>query len=194
MNQVLHGATFHHDGGGSFIVDTVGELDQSRGREDARFPVRAFGTVGRIGHPVSHMEIVHVRAHFLDDAGAFASRYEREVQHVEAGPVVDVDEVEADRCVPYQDLSRPRSAGVVLAPLQYFGAAVPTYDDRSVHAPVLASDPSMAVGHQHSASADGSRPLRKPRSHVLGLVRPVPRLTPRRLPIYLAGTRKNRAR
>src|SRR6185312_3222589 len=63
-------------------------------------------------------------ANRLDDPCAFDSRREGQVLLVEAGPMIDVDEVETRRFLANLELARSGFSNVDLLPLEDFGTAV----------------------------------------------------------------------
>jgi hypothetical protein len=104
--------------------DAGGELHQAVGRNAALLGVGPGRDAG-IGHAVAHGHLDHLRADRLNDPGGFQARGGRQRgQGVEAGAMVDVNEVQADGLVAHKGLAGAGGAGVNLFPAQHLGPAV----------------------------------------------------------------------
>ena len=95
--QVLHGEALQHHARGLLEGDAVGQLHQAVGRHGA-LGVRAERAVA-VGDAVAHLELGHARADGLDHARALDAEARRQRHRIEAGAMVGVDVVEADRVV-----------------------------------------------------------------------------------------------
>jgi hypothetical protein len=81
--------------------------------------------------------MLDARPDALDDPGAFDPGRERQRLRIEAGAVIDVDEVEPDRVLAESDLAGAGLADLDRLPLQDLGAARLMDSDRVGQQPVL---------------------------------------------------------
>jgi hypothetical protein len=98
-----------------------GSRTQSLRRDRSSFGVRTHRP--RIGHPVSDLELSHLRTDLGDHAGSFNAGYERGRKWVVAGSVEHVNEVQANRAVLDQDFTSHRVVDVDLDPTKLGGVA-----------------------------------------------------------------------
>jgi hypothetical protein len=82
-----------------------GSLHHVPRRHHARLAVAA-GRVAGVGGAVAGLQVRDALAHRLDDAGAFHAQRQRQRAGVQAGALVDVDEVQAAGVVADADLAR----------------------------------------------------------------------------------------
>jgi len=123
LQQVLRRQALEHHGRAGLEVDRVGQPAHGLRRHHAHLAIAARRHAG-VGHTVAHGQVRHAGAHGLDHARALHADAGRHLQRVQAGAVVDVDEVQPDGAVAYAHLPGAGLAHVHLGQFQYFGAAV----------------------------------------------------------------------
>jgi hypothetical protein len=123
LQQVLHRQALEHHAGGGVEGDVVGQLAHLRRGHDARFAVRAR-RVGGVGGAVTDLQVRDTLAHRFHHAGAFHAQRQRQRVLVQAGALVDVDEVQPAGVVADADLARAGLAHGHVDQLQLLGAAV----------------------------------------------------------------------
>jgi hypothetical protein len=138
LEQVLGGQALEHHGRAGFEADGVGQLADALRRHDAHLAVRT-GRMAGIGRAVANLEMRDTLAHRLDDARAFHAQRQGHRQLVQAGTLVDVDEVQADGLVADADLARPGLADLDLHQFHFLGAAMLADADGFAHAVLLRS-------------------------------------------------------
>src|SRR5690606_2488734 len=99
------------------------EDDEILHRHDPRLCIGADGLAG-VGDAITHLEAGDIRPQLLDHAGRFHAGRERERRRVKAGPVIDIDEIEADRRVADARLPRARFAEGDIFPFHHFRPAI----------------------------------------------------------------------
>jgi hypothetical protein len=104
--QVMGGHPLQHHAGGLLAGDAIGHRRQLRRLDDGIFGITA-GRHGK-GHAVAGLYLGHIRAHGLDHTRPLTPQRERQLAGIGAHPVVDVDEVEANRLQPHQRLPGSR--------------------------------------------------------------------------------------
>ena len=88
-----------HDRRCRLVVDIIGDLDHTVGGDQPLFSVGSDRA--GIGDAAPHLQVAHALADRSDDARRLRARNERQRRlWVVAGPVIDVDEVEADCRLP----------------------------------------------------------------------------------------------
>src|SRR5690606_23787230 len=137
----------------------VGELHDLAGI--GRDLVR-IGAARAIEHAVALLEPLDTRAYRGDDARALPARHEGQRHLVEAGALVDVDEVEPDGLVADHHLAWPRRERRALLELQDLGTAGLVDENGAAHFLVLGADlgrawarlaPDFAFGFVAAAGA-----------------------------------------
>src|SRR5208337_4984728 len=104
--KILGGETLEHHRGGRFVGDRARQLD-----EEARLDVALLGVGAerhRIGDAVARLEVRYPRTDLDDLARALGARRERQRRRIEAGALINIDEVDADRVLPEPDLALAR--------------------------------------------------------------------------------------
>ena len=122
LEQVLRGEALEHHGRAGVEVDRIGQLAHALGRHHAQLAIAA-GRLAGVGGAVAGLQVRDARAHGLDDAGRFHAQRRGHLQRVQAGAVVDVDEVQADRLVADADFAGARLAHLHVDDLQLFRTA-----------------------------------------------------------------------
>jgi hypothetical protein len=134
-DQVLHGHALEHHRCRLEVGDAVRQLDQPVGRHDPGFGIGA-GRRGGVGHAVARLEVIDSLADRFDPAGGLHADGRRQRrQGVEAGAVVDVDEVQADGGLFQADFARAGCADLDGFPGQDLRAAGLVDADRVRHVP-----------------------------------------------------------
>src|SRR5690606_2335889 len=125
------------------VIDVVGHLDRGGRRHHDLLGVAAqrHGP----GHPVTLGEPGDARAHRGHHAGTFDAVGERKVGGVEAGPVVDVDEVHPGDGEVDQDLSFARLTDLDVGVGHDLRATVLAYLNASGHTCLSSASPSVAA-------------------------------------------------
>ena len=107
----------------SRVEIAVGQLDQSVRRHTAHLGVGTGWHTG-VGNPVTFFKFRYAGADRIDPAGTLKSENRRQGrQGIEAGPLIDVNEIEADRLVDQSYFARSWGAGVIALPGKNLGAA-----------------------------------------------------------------------
>src|SRR5690606_18668377 len=114
---------FQHDRGGRSIVDRIGQTHDAIGGDDAQLAVSA-GYVSDIGDAVTRSDMTYARADRLDDAGSFSARCERKGRLIQAGALIDVEEIEPDGGVSNEHFARAGCGNFDGPPLEHFRPAV----------------------------------------------------------------------
>jgi len=121
LDEVLGGHALQHHRRGGLERDAVRNLHRPVRRVEADLGVRAEGRRG-VRHAIAGLELGHARAHRFDDARGLGPRAARQRQRIQAGALIDVDEVEADRVIANADLARSGVADLDVLPDEHLGA------------------------------------------------------------------------
>ena len=109
-----------------------GDLDHAVGGDQPLFGIGADRP--GISDAAPDLQVAHALADRGDDAGPFHARDEGKRRlWVEAGAVIDVDEVEPDRRLLDLDLAGAGLADLDLLPFEDFGPAIFMHPDRVGH-------------------------------------------------------------
>ena len=122
LQQPVGGAEAAHGrGGGGFMADPVGQLDQ---RADRHHPLGRIGAerAAGVGDAVAGREAGDARPDRLDHAGGLDAHAVGQGHGIIAEAEIGVGEVEADRDVADADLARARFADLDLLVAQDLGA------------------------------------------------------------------------
>src|SRR5262249_53406310 len=120
--EVVGGHPLEHGGGSLPGSDAVGQRDEPRGR---RLGLLGVGPLhAGPGHAVAGRHLPHPVAHALHGPRPLLAGGEGGGDLVEAGPMVDVDEVDPRRLDPHDGLPRARGGIGDLFVAQHLGAAV----------------------------------------------------------------------
>src|SRR5262249_13643040 len=92
------------------------------GRDQAGFCISAHGR-GTIGDAIARLQVGHAWTDLLDHAGGLAAEPARQLYRIEAGAVIDVDEVQSDGGGPDTRLARTRLAEADFFPNQHLRPA-----------------------------------------------------------------------
>ncbi len=123
QQQIFDGDALEKAGRRRPVVDAVGEPDHAVGRDQAIFGIGAGGSV-LIDDAVADLERGHPLAQLVDHAGGFRPRREGQLGAlVDAGAVVDVDEIDADGGVAQAHLAGGGLRHGHLDPLHHFRSA-----------------------------------------------------------------------
>jgi hypothetical protein len=87
-----------------FVADVVRQPDQPVGGDQSLLGIAANRP--GIGDALADLPTSYIRANGFDDAGSFGTRREGQRLRVEAGPVIDVDEVQARRGLADADFAQ----------------------------------------------------------------------------------------
>ena len=131
-DQILHRQALQHHRRRGLVVDAVGQFDQAIGRDQPRLGIGA-DRGGAIGDAVARLQIGDAGADFLDHAGRLAAETARQLARINAGAIVDVDEVQSDRGVANPRLARTGLAELDLLPDQNLGTTGLVKADRMRH-------------------------------------------------------------
>ena len=140
LQQVLRGQSFEHHAGCGVEGDAFGQPHHVLRGHHARFAVAA-GRVAGVSRTVARMQVRHALAHCLDDARAFHAQQQRQRVGVQAGALVDVDEVQAAGVVANADFARARRADLAVDDVHLLGAAEGGDLDGAWHERLLWSGP-----------------------------------------------------
>ena len=102
--QVLRRQAFEHHGRAGFERDAIGQLAHAFGGHHALFAIAAGRHAG-VGRAVAHLQVRDALAHGLDHARSFHAQLQWHGVGVQAGALVDVNEVQADGLVTDADLA-----------------------------------------------------------------------------------------
>ncbi|MNQ74424.1 hypothetical protein D3C85_891790 [compost metagenome] len=137
--QVLHGQTLEHHRRGLLEADRLRQLDQLARRQHVQLAVGAQRP-GSVGHAVADLELADLGADRFDDAGALVAQARRQGRwRIQAAAEIGVDEVQADRLIVHADLVGAGCGWLVVAVLEYFGAAVAAELNTLGHTRLLAA-------------------------------------------------------
>src|SRR5208337_813083 len=121
--EVLRGEALEHHRGARFVGERARKLD-----EEARFDVALLGVgarPARVGDPVARLEVLYPGAELQNLACALAARGERQAgRRVEAGPIIDVHEVDPDGVLADMDLALARLRQFDLLEPDHLGSAM----------------------------------------------------------------------
>jgi hypothetical protein len=120
--QVLHRHSLEHHGGRGFEVDGPRQLHQDLRRHHAGFRIGSRRTACE-GHAISHLHLGHPGADLFHLARPFHPDARRQGQRIEAGAVIDVEEVESGRMKPHPGLAGARPGQRDVRPFHRLGAA-----------------------------------------------------------------------
>ena len=121
-DQVLHGQSLQHHGGG-FLVGNAGRyFDQFLRAHHTRFRISPGRTAG-VGNPVARLDMVYARADGLDHASAFQADPTGQRQWIQTGAMVGIDEIQANRRVAHARLACSGLSDLDIIELQHFGPA-----------------------------------------------------------------------
>ena len=126
--QVLHGQALQHHRRALLERDLLRQLDDSRHRHRAQLRIRTERPL-RIGDAITGLERFDAGPDRVDDARALETKPVRQRTGIEAGAVVHVDVVQADRMLPDPHFVRSGIRHVHFAVFENLGAAVSTDDD-----------------------------------------------------------------
>jgi hypothetical protein len=105
--QVLRGHALEHHRRRLLVRDALGERHEAVGRHQARLGIGAERR-RRISHPLPDGKLAHPLTELLDHARSLEAGDEgQRGGRIEAGAVVDVDEVQSDSGLPQANLARP---------------------------------------------------------------------------------------
>ena len=113
-DQVLRGEALEHHRRRRLVVDAVGQFQQTIGWDQPRFGI-STDRRRAVGDAIAGLEMGDARSHFLDHARALAAEPARQLAGINAGAVIDVDEIEPDR-----GMADARFTGTGLADLHFF--------------------------------------------------------------------------
>src|SRR5262249_35925892 len=120
-----------HAGGGVFWAAAGGARGARVGRPPPLLRITADGA--RVGTPVADLEVGHPGPDGDDLAGPLRSRHERQRHLVEAGALIDVDEIDADGVLLEPHLAGTRCGHLHAFPLHHLRAACLVDADRVDH-------------------------------------------------------------
>ncbi len=107
LQQVLRGNAFEQHRGGLFSRQRVGNRHQPFGRKQARTGVSADRPCC-VGHPITHLDVAHIRADGGNPASAFKAQTRWQWQRYGALALTHIEEVDANRLLLQPDFTRPR--------------------------------------------------------------------------------------
>ena len=120
VHEVVRGHAAHEQWRGHRVRDAVGNRHQPIGRNEPPVTVGTRGT--GVAGPHAGFEVGHAAPDGLHDAYAFAADDRGQVLH-DAGtsPVVDIDEIHAERVLPQQHFARAGCGGDGFAETKVIG-------------------------------------------------------------------------
>ncbi len=127
--KILDRQPFEHHRCGLLEADRLRDLDDGGSRHRARLSVGADRAL-RIRDAIAFLQAHHFRADRIDDAGAFEAKAVWQRVRIQAGAVVNVDEIQTDRVLTDSHLARPRIGHVGFDQFNDFGTAVRADHDR----------------------------------------------------------------
>ena len=136
LQQVLRCQALEHHRRAGFERDRVGQLAHALGRHHPGLAVAA-GRVAGVSRAVADPQVGHACADRLDNASALHAQVQGQRVGVQAGALVDIDVVQADRVVADTDLAGTGFADGQVDELHHFGSAVLLDLDGLVHGLVL---------------------------------------------------------
>ncbi len=120
--QILCGHALQHHRRRRLVGDAVGDFHQPIRSNHPRLAVAARNR--RIRNAIAGLELGDLGADSLDHSGALVAGNKRQAERKAPVALVDLDIVEAHRCVAQPHFVRPDIAHLDLFPAQDFGAAI----------------------------------------------------------------------
>ena len=117
--QVLGRQALKHQRCGSGRVQVVRKTNESCSWHESAFGVRSRNH--GVGHTIAGPHVGHARADGLNDSGTLVPRRERKRSAIEPSPLIDVDEIDANRFEPDESLARPGPANLQILSVRMSG-------------------------------------------------------------------------
>jgi hypothetical protein len=122
IEQVLDRHRLQHHSRRLLLAYAVGQLHDPDRRDDPNVCVGTDGAAG-VGHAIAGFHVAHIGPDLLDHARRLRPDAARQRQRIEAGALVDVLVVEADRLVTNEDLAGTGVGDLDGLELEHLGAA-----------------------------------------------------------------------